>query len=106
MDNNENFTNDVVETAETTTTETPTADNNGKSTNATAILVLGILSIVCCAPCGIAALIMYLTGKDNVDADQAGKAKAGFICSIIGLALWVVGIILTATSGYSLANYM
>lgn len=77
----------------------PVPPQPNKGGNATAILVLGILSIVCCAPCGIVSLIMYLSNKDNIAVNEQGKAKGGFICSIIGLALWVIGIIVAATSG-------
>ena len=99
MDNNENFTTETVDVVETNTN----AGNSGKSTNATAILVLGILSILCCAPCGIVSLIMYLTGKNNILPEKAGMAKAGFICSIIGIVLWIVGIIYYSVVGVNLA---
>lgn len=61
---------------------------------ATAILVLGIVSIICCAPCGIASLIMYSSYKDQISSLAIGKANAGKICAIVGLALWAVGLVL------------
>ena len=66
---------------------------NDKDNMATAILVLGILSIVCCAPCGIVALVLRANNKDQISEEKQGLVKAGFITSIVGLCLWVVGII-------------
>lgn len=73
-----------------------------KSSVAVWTLVLGILSIVCCAPCGIASIIVWAINKDKfADADK-GKAKAGLICAIIGVVLWVLGLIISAVSGASM----
>lgn len=69
--------------------------------NATAVLVLGILSIVFCWCYGLIGIILgiialYLSGKDRrlYDANPAAYSlssfnnlKAGRICGIIGLAL-------------------
>lgn len=76
----------------------------------TTILVLGILSLVCCAPLGIAAWIM---GKKALDESKTrhyaneGIIKAGYICGIIAVALMILGIIfygvLFATGAFTTA---
>lgn len=66
---------------------------NDKDNYATAILVLGILSIVCCAPCGIVALVLRSSNKNEISEDKQGLVTAGFITSIIGLCLWGIGIL-------------
>ena len=74
--------------------------------NATAVLVLGILSIVTCWLYGIPGIIMgiiaismhkkdkalYLSNKGKYE-QSFKNSKAGFICGIIGLslsALWII----------------
>lgn len=74
--------------------------------NATAVLVLGILSIVTCWLYGIPGIIMgiiaismhkkdkalYLSNKTKY-GQSFKNSKAGFICGIIGLslsALWII----------------
>ena len=74
--------------------------------NATITLVLGILSIVSCWLYGVFGLILGIIGivlhqKDKklyeknpaVYAQSYKNAKAGFICSIIGLSLSVLTIL-------------
>jgi M penetrans paralogue family 26 len=68
--------------------------------NATATLVLGILSIVVCFICGIIALVisnkdvaLYKANPEQYSLASYNNIKAGRICSIIGLCLQVVGII-------------
>ena len=79
--------------------------------NATAVLVLGILSIVTCFCYGILGLILgiialVLAGKDkslyNASPDQYTQASfknmnAGRICAIIGIILSVLYLIMTIT---------
>jgi hypothetical protein len=65
---------------------------------ATTILVLGILSIVCCGLLGIAAWIMGNNELKAIDEgrrppENRGNANAGRICGIVGVALSAVGII-------------
>ncbi len=67
--------------------------------NSTAVLVLGILSIVLCSPLGIIALVLAHTDtrryRDNpgvYSADSYNSLKAGKICSIIGVS--ILGLIL------------
>jgi hypothetical protein len=68
--------------------------------NATATLVLGILSIVVCFICGIIALVisnkdmaMYRANPGLYSVSSYNNIKAGRICSIIGIILQVLGII-------------
>ena len=65
----------------------------------TLILVLGILSIVCCGLfTGIPAIIMGRTALSEIDAQpypapNRGTVKAGYICGIVGTALSVLGLV-------------
>lgn len=63
-------------------------------TNATATLVLGILSIVVCLICGIVALAisnkdvsLYKANPELYSAASYNNIKAGRICAIIGIVL-------------------
>ena len=65
--------------------------------NATATLVLGILSIVVCLICGIVALVisnkdvsMYRANPELYSEASYNNIKAGRICSIIGICLQLV----------------
>ncbi len=62
--------------------------------NATAVLVLGICSIVVCQICGIIGLILanqdmrlYNQNPDMYTEGSLSNIKAGKICSIIGIVL-------------------
>jgi hypothetical protein len=68
--------------------------------NATATLVLGILSIVICFICGIIALIisnrdlsLYKANPGLYSEASYNSLKAGRICSIIGISLQVIVLI-------------
>jgi M penetrans paralogue family 26 len=68
--------------------------------NATATLVLGILSIVVCFICGIIALVisnkdlaLYRANPEIYSEASYNNIKAGRVCAIIGLALQAVGIV-------------
>jgi len=68
--------------------------------NATATLVLGILSIVVCFICGIVALAisnkdvsLYKSNPELYSESSYSSLKAGRICAIIGIALQVVFLI-------------
>lgn len=70
-----------------------------KPHRATLILVLGILSLVLCAPLGIAAWIMGNTDLKQMDAgtmDPGGRSNtsAGRICGIIGTVLLIIGVVI------------
>jgi hypothetical protein len=76
-------------------------EGNQQLPNATAVLVLGILSIVVCFVCGIIALVMsnkdialYKANPEAYTLASYNNIKAGRICAIVGIALQVVGIIL------------
>lgn len=80
----------------------PNRDYSGAGTlpNATATLVLGILSIVVCFICGIIALVisnkdmaMYRADPGLYSVSSYNNIKAGRICAIIGIALQVLGLI-------------
>lgn len=69
--------------------------------NATAVLVLGILSIVICFICGIIALVMankdlalYRNNPGLYSEASYNNIKAGRICAIIGLALQGIGLLI------------
>lgn len=69
--------------------------------NATATLVLGILSIVVCFICGIIALVisnkdlaLYRANPGIYSEASYNNIKAGRVCAIIGLALQLVGIVI------------
>ena len=77
--------------------------------NATAVLILGIASIVCCCGhgilgiiCGIIALVLAKTATNLYDSNPGkyteGSFKnmnAGKICALIGLSLSVIYLILS-----------
>lgn len=67
--------------------------------SATTALVLGILSLVVCAPLGIPAFIIGRRAEREVQASQGnlsgeGLAKAGWILGLIGMILTALGILL------------
>ena len=72
----------------------PQQIGNDKDGYAIAILVLGIVSICCCAPCGIVALALRATNKDQISPEKQGMVTAGFVTSIVGIALWGIGLII------------
>lgn len=70
-----------------------------EASQATTILVLGILSIVCCGLLGIAAWVMGNNELKAIDEgrrapDNRGTANAGRICGIVGVVLSALGLIL------------
>ena len=74
--------------------------NAGQLPNATATLVLGILSIVVCMICGIIALAisnrdvsMYRANPELYSEASYNNIKAGRICAIIGICLQLIGVI-------------
>ena len=77
------------------------------------ILVLGVLSLVICAPVGIAAWVMGASDLREIDAglrtpDGRPTVKAGMICGIIGTILFIVqsliGIVVLALFGLGAAG--
>ena len=70
-----------------------------KPHRATTILVLGILSLVLCAPLGIAAWVMGNSDLKEMDGgtmDPSGRGmtNAGKICGMIATILLALGVIL------------
>jgi hypothetical protein len=66
---------------------------------ATTILVLGILSLVLCAPLGIAAWVMgkrALAEATAMGAPNTSTIKAGYVCGIIGTCLMLFGLAIGA----------
>lgn len=62
------------------------------------ILILGILSVLCCGPLGIAALIMGNTALKEIDAAPGRYSnrqivQIGRILGIVGIVFLVLGII-------------
>jgi presenilin-like A22 family membrane protease len=75
--------------------------NGSQLPNATATLVLGILSIVVCLICGIIALVisnkdiaLYKANPELYSTASYNNIKAGRICAIIGIALQVLFLII------------
>ena len=74
-----------------------------EQSQATTILVLGILSIVCCGFLGIASWVMGNNELKAIDEgrrppENRGTANAGRICGIVGVVLTALGLVL-ALSG-------
>ena len=70
--------------------------NGGGSSNATLVLVLGILGIVLCAPLGIVAWIMGNNALRELDQgfgdpSTRGMVVAGRILGIIATILFAIG---------------
>jgi hypothetical protein len=69
-----------------------------KPHRASTVLVLGILSLVLCAPLGIAAWLMGNNDLREMDSGlmyPSGRdsTRAGRICGIVGTILMVVGLV-------------
>jgi hypothetical protein len=61
-------------------------------------MILGIVGLVCCTFASIAAIVLGLQAKKEIEASGgmqtgAGQAQAGFVMGIIGCALGAIGII-------------
>lgn len=76
------------------------SNSNGILPNATAVLVLGIISIIGCLfygipglICGIIALALHTKDKKMFESnpvlygDSFKNSRAGFVCAIIGVSL-------------------
>ena len=73
----------------------PTAAAYPEQSQATTILVLGILGLVCCGPLGIAAWVMGNRELQAIDAglrnpENRGTANAGRIIGIIATVLLIL----------------
>lgn len=66
------------------------------------VLVLGIIGLVICFPCGIIAVILGNGALREIDQNPSaytnrGMVNVGRILGIIAIVLWVLGIILRYT---------
>jgi uncharacterized membrane protein YidH (DUF202 family) len=83
-----------------TPTETPPQNQQPLAPHrGTLILILGILSLVCCFICGIIAWVMGSNdlkqmAAGTMDPSGEGLTKAGKICGIVGVALQIVGVVI------------
>lgn len=70
----------------------PMAGGNVEPHRATTILILGILSLICCGPIGIAA---WLMGSADIKKMQAGQMdRSGESTTNIGKILGIIGVVL------------
>ena len=65
-----------------------------------AVLVLGIIGLLICAPCGIVALVLGNSAIKEIDANPGaytnrGMVNAGRILGIIAIVLWVIGALIS-----------
>ena len=66
-----------------------------ENSQATTILVLGILGLICCGPLGIVAWVMGNNELQAIDAgrrdpNNRGTANAGRIIGMIAVGLWAL----------------
>ena len=77
----------------------------GTSQKAVWSLVVGVLSLLCCSPLGIVAILLGRSAKDDIartGQGGAGLAQAGFVIGIVALVFLVVQIILVSTGVFDL----
>lgn len=55
--------------------------------------IFGILSILLLAPFGIPAIILANKSKEETGGVMCKQAKTGFVCGIIGLCWWGLGLL-------------
>lgn len=79
----------------------PGAMGNGEHPKAQQTLILSIVGLLCCAPLAIYTLIQSNTILREGPAQglNVSKASTAKIISIVGLALWAVGIVLNIALG-------
>jgi hypothetical protein len=73
-------------------------------------MILGIVGLVCCSPLAIAALVLGIIAKEEIDESHGtqsgrGQAQAGFVLGIIGCVLMVIGVIAFASGGLSTSDF-
>ena len=78
---------------------------NAGDGNATASLVTGILGIVCCGPCAVAAIILSLNAKKK-GTTKSGMATAGLVLGIIGCVIWAIGIVMNIVNPVDYSQYL
>lgn len=88
--------------------------NNPARGKATAALVLGIISLVFCwmsffavvsVVCSIIGIIMGSGARKQLPPEGRGQATAGFVCSIIGLVIAILMLILFTVIIIAAINY-
>lgn len=55
--------------------------------------LFGILSLLLLYPLGIPAIVYANKSKAETNGEMCGPAKVGFVCGIIALCLWGLGIL-------------
>ncbi len=65
-----------------------------------AVLVLGIIGLLICAPCGIVAFVLGNNAMKEIDANPGAytnrsMVNAGRILGIIAVVLWIIGIVIS-----------
>ena len=92
---------------DSTTYNQPADNGEDKSGLAVLTLVLGILSLVCCQPAGIAAIIIFFVNKDKYPESKKTMAKIGMILSFVSIGLALIGFIISMATGAfaALQNY-
>ena len=78
-----------------------------ENSQATTILVLGIIGLICCGPLGIVAWVMGNTELQAIDAgrrdpNNRGTANAGRIIGIVAVGLWVLFTVLGLFGAFTL----
>ena len=79
--------NQYYQQPETTWNNDEPANSTAGRGQAIASLVTGILGVVCCGPCAIAALILSIVAKNQ--GNKSGMATAGLVLGIIGILIWI-----------------
>jgi len=83
--------------------EIPANAEAGKGV-AIASLVTGIIGILCCSPCAIAAIICSIVAKSK--GSKSGMATAGLVLGIIGVVIFIINLILIATGAIDVNTYL
>lgn len=63
------------------------------------LLILSIVGLLCCAPINIYVLIQANNIIKSLGGANPGKVGTARIIAIVGLALWVVGLVFNIVSG-------
>jgi hypothetical protein len=68
-----------------------------------AVLILGIVGLVICMPCGIVALVLGNGALKEIDSNPGaytnrGMVNAGRILGIVAIVLWVIGFVVSLIS--------
>jgi len=56
------------------------------------MLILAIVGIVCCAPCGLIAFIMARNALKDYPND--GTTKAAYWIGLVAIILWILGVLI------------